>query len=114
MKKFRNTVSTVTESPAAPVAVVQDVFVDEAAPTRTSSNKELEADKKECREIAQLIWSSAPETPISTVAQEIAADTHVVGKPCAWLNGRKSASTVQKWIKNLCPAPRTGRPRKNQ
>lgn len=99
------------ESP--PVDVGQDAPVVEVAPTRTPSNKELEADREECREIARLIWSGDPKKPIDTVAKEIASGTHVVGKPCGWLDGQKSADAVRKWIKDLCPDPRPGRPRKN-
>ena len=94
-------------------AEAQDAPVVAATTTRPSPNKELELDKEECREIARLIWSGDPKKPIDTVAKEIALGTHVVGKPCGWLDGRKSASAVRKWIKDLCPAPRPGRPRKN-
>ena len=97
---------------AMPVAVTQEATVATIVTKRPSSNKELELDREECREIARLIWHSDPEKPIDTVAKEIASNDHVVGQPCKWLNGRKSALSVRKWIKDLCPAPRSGRPRK--
>lgn len=101
------------EAVPTPVAEVQDAPVVEATPARTPSNKDLELDQEECREIARLIWSNDPEKPIDPVAKEIASGTHVVGQPCKWRGGQKSASAVRKWIKDLCPDPRPGRPRKN-
>jgi len=97
-----------------PVAEVQDAPLVAATTTRPSSNKELELDQEECREIARLIRCGNPDKPTSTIAKEIASGTHVVGKPCAWRAGKKSPDAVRKWIEKACPAPRTGRPRKNQ
>ena len=98
----------------AHVSASQDTPVAVAVPTRTPSNKELELDREECREIARLIRSGDPDRPTRTIAREISSGTHVVGKPCAWRAGKKSPDAVRKWIEKACPAPRTGRPRKNQ
>ena len=96
------------------MAPAQKELVETSAEVKTGrqATRPLELDKEECRDIARLIWKGDPARAIDTVANEIAASDHVVGRPCAWRDGEKSVSTVRKWIKGECPNPRTGRPPK--
>jgi hypothetical protein len=61
---------------------------------------------KACREIAERLWRDNPEITISdmTISDEI-------NEAC---EGKyyKDEKTIRNWIKNLCPNPKPGRPKK--